>query len=716
MTRSTRVIVRRRVSAAFLLFSVSVARGATKHRVTFDDMEAVKRSVWNLQLSPEGDRLAYVAWPNQDLWLVATKKGSEPKKIGKGSLPRWSPDGKRVAYYSSESGSNQLWVFDVPMGRAEALTRLDGGIDPDPGTEMSDANGALHYAWSPDGARIVFASQVPLPGSRGTTASESARKPIAPRKPWEPLVLTTTTPPAWTLTGIFRSGGFDDPRWVNGRQESNLEGEMKVPPPMTNQLFVVNTRTHAVKALTRDNGVYFQPHWSPDGRRVVCASSEGRKLVGYGIGGTTNIFSIDVATGEKRALTSGPGDKWKPIWSPDGKFVAYAGNEGRFGWADVFVVPAAGGESRKTTVKLERSVWEFSWGPDSQSIIVNYGDGVAIPIARVDVRTGDFRQLTGETTPAFPIAVAHSGAIAWQESSGTSSGLIRFLAPGVSTAEMLVDLNPQIRDWELGAEEVIRWKNGRGEQREGILIRPVGYRQGRKYPLIVDCYPSGSAGFHGDAMSGNQAWASKGYVVFFPHSGGPHVWMNFDKGEKYNLATKGPKGVDVMVDNLMSGVDELIRRGIVDPDRMGLYGFSNGGGVINQLITKTDRFRCAVVVASALSADWSRRFFLHTMEPTVLKIADVTPWEDPQAYMELSAIYRLDKVKTPMLFADGDNDGDFLLNVIEMYNGLRYLGKEVTLLRYPNQEHGFTGEALRDFWQRENAFFDGYLKPSVATE
>jgi len=157
-------------------------------------------------------------------------------------------------------------------------------------------------------------------------------------------------------------------------------------------------------------------------------------------------------------------------------------------------------------------------------------------------------------------------------------------------------------------------------------------------------------------------------------------------------------------------VDKLINDGIVDPDRMALYGFSNGGAVVNQMVTRTSRFQCAVSVAGATSVDWPRRFFLHTLEPWISKLAGMTPWDDPQALIQLSAVYHLDHVTTPMLLADGDDDGDFLLNTIEMYNGLRWLGRDVTFVRYPGQGHGFTGWAMRDFWEREVSFFAKCLK------
>ena len=215
-------------------------------------------------------------------------------------------------------------------------------------------------------------------------------------------------------------------------------------------------------------------------------------------------------------------------------------------------------------------------------------------------------------------------------------------------------------------------------------------------------------------MLGNQVWASRGYVVFWPNARAPHVWMNPFLSPAWSQAAKGPNGWNVTVDDVLSGVNELIRRGIVDPNRMGLYGFSNGGGILNYLITRTNRFKCAVSVAGVYP-DWLLPFFLHTDSTIPTFEGGTSPFEDPAAYLQLSAVFHLKSVTTPVLLADGDNDDDFLLGSIEMFNGLRWLHKNVTFLRYPDQGHGFHGAAMKDFWARETAFFDKYLKPDLST-
>jgi len=479
--------------------------------------------------------------------------------------------------------------------------------------------------------------------------------------------------------------------------------------PLVSQLFTVDVRTKITTQLTNDDGIYFNPDWSPDGRTIVCALSEGRSLLGNG-SGTTNIYAVDVATGKKTALTHGSGDKRLPAWSADGNWIAYLGGK-HFDIQSVFAISGLGGTPRNVTDALKRNVLSFQWNVGSKSIVVVYQDGVSWPIARIDLQTRRSHMIvSAEPATRTYLHVSPSGAFTWQQSDSSAGGVLCVMHREGDAPILLVGLNPQIKNWELGQQEVVRWKNSRGEAKEGILLKPVGYKRGRRYPLIVDAYPGQPNSFKGYAMTGNQTWASRGYAVFWPEARAPHTWINPFKSRAFDLAGKGPSGLYVMVDDVLSGVRTLVQRGIVDPQRMGLYGFSNGGGIVNQLVTRTSVFKCAVSVAAATSVDWSDAFFLHTMNPMLPIMVGSLPWQDPDAYIRLSVIYHLDRIRTPILLADGDNDGDFLLNSIKMYNGLRFLGKNVVFLRYPDQGHEFEGAAITDFWQRASSFFDRHLK------
>jgi dipeptidyl aminopeptidase/acylaminoacyl peptidase len=696
---------------ALLFVSASVPiRGQSKHRVTLDDLLTLKHSRYPIEISPSGTMLTY--WLDGDIWLVATRPEAVPRKLVKGYLPVWSPDSTQLAYYCDGSGTFQLCVFDIQTSRSEQVTQLEGGIDPDPGTQLSGSRWSpLQYKWSPDGRELVFASQVVVGilGSQdmyGSKVLDSADK-------GKPLVLTSTTPPNWTLSGVFVSAFpqiFDQTFW---QRKKGAHADDNEPLPETaNQLFIVDIHSKSIRQLTNDKSVYSYPNWSHDGKTIVCISREGRPE----LPGITNVYVIDVVSGAKTPITTGTSSsRISPSWSPDGRYIAYLSRE-HYGQQRLLIVPSTGGRSIDVTSRLDRFTDEFLWSPDGKSVVVGYVDAPSyLSIARVDIVSKSIETLgEGGSAGRHFLTLARSGVLAWQQSDSTSAAVIRMLSPGGISSIVLIDFNPQVSGWALGEQEVVHWKNRRGDDMDGILIKPVGYRSGHRYPLIVDAYPIHTNAFHGEPMGANQAFASKGYAVFMPISRVPHFYWGFLKSEAYTQAAKGPKGWDVTLDDVMSGIDELIHRGIVDPERMGLYGMSNGGGTVNYLVTQTNRFKCAVSVASALS-DWVRPSLMHTGRAAAY--ADLEGgallWDDPYAYVQLSAVFRLNHVSTPMLLADGDKDGDCLLDEIEMYNGLRQLGQDVTLLRYREQGHGFTGLALKDFWERENAFFDKYLNPEM---
>jgi len=390
----------------------------TRHAPAPQDLRSLRAPDY-LQLSPSGDRLVYTA--AGQLWLVSTRVSGAPTPLVKGSLPTWSPDGERLAYYSEKSGARQLWVMDISTLRAEQITRLPGGIEPGPGTRMAGWIGdPLRHSWSPDSKKIVFASQAKI--AVRSSQSASGIRP-GDLKPGVPLTLAPRTPVA-------------------------------LPPAMTNQLFIVDVSTKALKQLSNDDAVYFNPAWSPDGRTIVCVSSEGRNPRT----GPTNLYAIDLVTGRKTALTTDDGDKRLPSWSPDGNWIAFIGRM-HSGAQTAFVIPANGGVPVNVAAEVGRSITEFAWLPDSWSLVLLARDAANRPIVSVPVSGTPVTSITGEkAADRRYLSAARDGTLAWAQGDGSQYGAIVLKPPSGASPRILVDLNPRLRNRKLGAQEVVRSK------------------------------------------------------------------------------------------------------------------------------------------------------------------------------------------------------------------------------------------------------------------
>ncbi len=701
------------VVVSALLTPQAVSGSTHLQPVTLDDLLSLKQTYW-VDLSADGSRLAYVV--GEDVWIVCTQPNSIPVNIGQGMMPRWSPDGQRLAFYSTRSGTFQLWVFHSTAGQAAQVTYVAKGINPDFLTRfVGNADDPLRYGWSPDGSRLVFASQGAIEGTADAQTSPvgSFQSDLEPNEPNIPLVLTKDSPYEIVLQGVFHNDSLYY-RFVNGRPSQDTAGTVQTR--MTSQIFIADVNSNTTTQLTKDHSGYYNPDWSPDGQNIVCGSAEGRPMVGYGPS-ESNIYIISIATGRKTALTVGTGQKRLPYWSPDGRWVAYLSGP-QFGMQSLFVVSAEGGKPTRISEQLDRMVTEFYWAPEGKSIYVSCRDGISRRIVRIDAQGRAVDRVIQNDAYNWPFALSRSGTLVWVQSDGSASGVVNIRpSPNSGASYALLELNPQIKKWALGSQEVVRWKNSRGQEIEGILLRPSDYQEGRQYPLIVDLYSLRSNGFMGDPYLASQTFASRGYVVFFPNHRSPHMTMNLMKDEAYSQAARGPEGVNIMVDDILTGVDFITKRGGIDPKHIGLYGYSNGATALNSLVTRTraSSFKCAVSTAGI--ADWVELFNLLTDDPEIALLMDgKMPWEDPNGYIEISPIFHLDKIDVPMLLTIGDKDAFRLLDNIAMYNGLRRLGRTVTLVRYPNQGHELGDEVLTDYWERVFAFFDKYLKSDQVIE
>jgi acylaminoacyl-peptidase len=649
-----------------------------------------------LDLSPDGKSLA-VERAGQ-LIVMDAGTGRVLTKLGPGLLPRWSPDGHQLAFYSRRSGKLQLWTWTVAAAAPQQLTDLPDGVDPDIATRiMGYISDAFHFSWSPDSTHIVFSSRVPVasaaPGRRGA-----------------PLVLDETTPSDLTLFDVFAHPGGGTGGVVEAPDGRDLgfrpahDGET-----LHSQLFVVDLTRHQTIQLTHDQAEAFDPAWSPSGRAIAFAriDSSVSGAAGSVLTATTGkIMLLDDTTRQMRVLSQGDGIRYRPLWSSDGSRLSYLVSKSFDGAASIQVIAPDSGKSVETYI-LGGPVVAYDWDHAStgDNFIVSYVSGGAADVAHV--RDASF--LTAFSTGEPEVwSQSDGGRLAWI--TGESLRDVWVSGGDRQSANRIADLAPT-NALDLGRELTVTWTNARHEGLSGSLLLPPNYKPGKRYPLIVDVYPlAGSTGWM-NPLSGNQAWASAGYAVFKPRPRAPQAAPNCSGPPSYCAAGQGVAGLDTMVDDVMGGVAEIDRRGFIDTKRMCLYGHSSGGGVVDYLVTRTNAFKCAVSIAPVLPNWLGTSFLWYDSLIFMSPLAGAKPWEDPSSYVKLSAVLHADMVKTPMLLADGDEDGSFLLGTIEMYNALRATGVKVTLLRYPDQGHVLTGAALKDFWLREMRFFSEHLAP-----
>lgn len=684
--------------------SDSVAR----HPITMADLDALS-GPGGLQLSPDG---RYVAFHRLGaVWVMRTELGSEPERLGDGHSPRWAPDGRGLAFFGSapESGETQIFVARAEVrgsnagGGAQLLwtdaprqvTHVEGGISPD------------RLDWSVTD-RLAFTVQVALSG-HDEDARDDDGTPEPPHtavaSEGEPLVLDLDTPDGIALDGLLSA--------VSGSRSQRVE--------TTTEVFVHELATGRTYQLTHDELGYSNASWSPDGNALLVNSREGRGLGAF----ETALYRIDAASGESTLLVeSGNTLKLDAAWSPDGKHVAYAFHsfKDRAEHGAAVVGVDSEGAVQEPHRLLSALVDALVWSADGQRLLTSYSSGIVFkPVFSVDIASGEIAEIgSGDCyTISSSLSVSRSGAVAWVASTGRVPYEIRVAREPGAPALGVYDANPQVRDWDLGAQEVVRWTNAHGHERAGILIKPVGYRPGVRYPLVVSAYTENTH-FNGFQLVtapgfGSQAYASRGFAVFFPGPRVPWTYGALTSSEEEAEEVAGADGWDVTVDDVESGVDELIRRGIVDPSRMAAIGFSNGGAVVSALVAHSGRYKAGVILAPA-NLNWVQlALFQDNTSGRWVPTATFTGIgkdisEDPAAYLRGSLVFRMASVTTPLLLAVGDVDHpSFSLPTVQVYLALRRAGRDVTLLRYPGMGHGFYGPAKEDLQSRVMFFVERQL-------
>jgi dipeptidyl aminopeptidase/acylaminoacyl peptidase len=644
----------------YLLLSLAVS-------VPTIDQSLSTQAVSGAEISPDGRYVAYSVqqanWDENDfvsqIWIAVTATGERYRLTsGKKSAtgPVWSPDSKRIAFTSDRDGKRQIYLISPSGGEAVALTAEDNGV------------GAI--AWSPDGGSIAFTSTGP------DAKSKKERKD--------------------------KYGEFDV---IGGDYVMNHLWRIKVPAEMPYDVKALPRP----EALTKGDQVNVSSFsWAPNGARIAFTGSRDPDL---GSQNTQQIYVLDLADLHVRKLLDSGGPNSNPKWSPDGKEIAYVTANGQefyfFANRYISAIPVDGGSPRVLTTDFDEDPNLIDWASDG--IYFGALQKTAAHVYRMDPATKaikrisgpDSYHLTGVSFTKDHRTLAGTGAMPNHFAEVLTSSTSDF------AAKVLTDVASQYKDYKLATREVVQWKSSDGAQIEGILIKPADYDPARKYPLMVVIH-GGPTGVDTPLLAADryypvEKFAAKGALILKPNYRGSAGY-----GAKFRALNVRNLGVGDYAD-VISGVDSLIAKGIVDKDRVASMGWSEGGYISAFITCYSDRFK-AVSVGAGIS-DWLTYYVNTDIHPFTRQYLKATPWDDPEIYRKTSPITYVNRAKTPTLIQQGDQDKRVPPpNSYELYQALKDRGVPVKLVFYKGFGHPINKpKQQRAVIEHNYEFFSKYI-------
>jgi dipeptidyl aminopeptidase/acylaminoacyl peptidase len=672
-----------------------------KRPITVDDVYKIHH-VEDPQVSPDGAWIAYVHMTldkmendyKRNIWLVSTT-GGDPIQVtrsGKDSGPRWSPDGATLAFVSGRSDKPQIYLLPIgaPGGEPRALTSME--------------NGASDMAWSPDGTQIAFLS--------GMNAEERVKEDSGEKE----------EPPADKLEGKHRE-----------ERKKQIETERWDPRPVWRVPYRVGTsfvddryaQVYVMpvaeglddddakpRRLTDVDADHEPPEWTPDGKTILTSRTIDPLIDEPW--SMQALYRINVASGQSTQLTDDAYESVAPLVSPDGQWIAYVRvprkrlteSIGRLA-----VMPIDGGEVRDLNLELDREVFIHHWTADSRAIVFcaeTFGDA---EVYRVTLDDGEIETLVSGTMEIDALDVAPDGGLAYCGCTPLAPAELFWRASGASTAQQMTTYNQDFLD-EIIVQETheMRYHAPDGQELQGWYILPVGYEEGKTYPLAFNIHGGPHAMWGPSTGSMWHEWqlhAANGYAVFYANPRGSGGY-----GEKFMSDLHAQWG-ELAFGDLMTGVDTFLEKGIADPDRMAVTGGSYGGYMTAWIVGHTNRFKAAVSQRGVYNLT---SFYGTSDVPLLISMEyDVEPWENPELLWQHSPLAYAQNIKTPLLIIHSEND--FRVPIAEaeqLFALVRRSGGTVRLLRYPRDGHELSrsGEPKHRVSRLTEmvAWFDQYCK------
>jgi dipeptidyl aminopeptidase/acylaminoacyl peptidase len=664
------------LALAVLLAVLPLAQAADKRPISETDLFSF---VWiaDPQISPDGTQVAFVRVSvnkkkegyDTAVW-VAPADGSEPPRAftsGQDLNPRWSPDGTQLAFNRSVEKDGkpqpaQLWLISRRGGEARALTDLP--------------KGAGAAAWSPDGKTIAFTST-----TSDKDLARRDRKPDPGRDEERESDVRVITRAIYRFNGP----GYLDPTRPPHVWALDVAGE-GIPKP----------RRVTSGPFAEDN-----LSWSPDGQRIYYTSNPVKEP--YYSDADANVYAVPAAGGEPVKAADIDGAIGDYTLSPDGKRIALVGSLNArptrsYDQPDLFVAdvgPAAvatnltaaydydvdGGATGDQRAPRGASPSAPVWAKDA--LVVKTAEKGRVGLRRVDVAAKKVEPITsGDEEVMSYTATADARLVAMVVSTPVALGDLHVLDTASGQRRQLTRFNDALfAELELTPPEDLWYTSFDGRKIHALVQKPVRYSDSQKYPLILNIHGGPHAAYGYTFFHEMQWMAARGYVVLYPNPRGSTSY-----GQEFgNVIQYRYPGDDYK--DLMAGVDELIKRGVVDSKWLGVTGGSGGGVLTNWTVTHTDRFAAAVSQRSI--SDWASWWYTADFTLFTPRWFRGAPFEQAADFAARSAISRVARVKTPLMLIEGEVDwrtppasgGE------QMFRALKYLRKPTVMVRFPDESH-----------------------------
>lgn len=684
-----------RPSSALLLLPVLLSAQSPRP-MTFLDQQLM-RSIGGAALSPDGSRLLYslsvpdwkAAKRYSDIYVVDTRLGLPSTrqltftKEKNESNPVWSRDGSFFVFASDREGtSSQLYVMRPDGGEAQRITDAKDGV----GT----------FAFTRDGRALVF--------SAGKSDEQQLfTMPVATIAEGKatPLVKHATPITSWRLSRDGSRVFFLAPDSVDSANKERMEKKFDVrirnqDLPL-NHLWLVDISSGQERRLTQSNEFSVESYTLSDdgkwvGLRALPNDRYARTITEAGNSG--DLYLLSVASGALERLTTNKEISESNLsFAPDGKTIAFSASDDfvyfRANKVYTRLIDAANGSWTKLGGSYDGDVSIGWWSPDSKTIYFSDGVKATNQVMALDVAANSVRQLTDYKAATNVARDEDSGKLLVSYSDPKTPTLHFVLdktedLANKSAWRQVTNANPQVANFLLGEEEEVCWTSVDKKATCGILVKPVGYQPGKRYPLIVAIHGGPQAA---DVLSfnggyGAQAYAGDGYMVLKPNYRGS---TNYGEAHKWGIVNDYfKKGYE----DIMTGVDKLIADGMVDGDKMGVLGWSAGGHWTNWIITHTTRFKAAS--SGAGTVNWISMYAQSDMQYVRMHyLGNKLPYGDFEPYWKQSPIRYITNAKTPTMIHVVDGDPRVPRpQSEELHMALKKLGVPTELFVYPGQSHG----------------------------